>query len=121
MDLHPDDFEDPEENEWRPPPLRDVKGLPDNTRCWGPLFFWRGEPNPRQLPVSVAITREITPPWRRGLGITLKRPGVALGVWLAGPAPQILNKAPAEKNWRWVVKRANRLEGREPFAQRSPQ
>jgi hypothetical protein len=110
MDLHPDDFEDPEENEWTLPQLPDVNRLPDNTACWGPFFLWRGVPNRRQLPVSIAITREITPPWRRGLGIALKWPGVAFGLWLAGPEPRILSRAPAEENWRDVVARAKRLE-----------
>jgi hypothetical protein len=110
MDLHPDDYEDPEENEWRLPSLADASRLPDNTKCWGPLFLWRGTPNPRQLLVSIAITREITPPWRRGLGITLKRVGVAFGVWLAGPQPRILSQPPAEEDWRKVVARANELE-----------
>jgi hypothetical protein len=121
MDLHPDDFEDPEENEWRLPTLQDINRLPDNTRCWGPFYFWQGTPNPRQLPVSVALTREITPPWRRGLGISLKWPGLALGIWFAGPAPRILHDAPAEKDWRRVVARANRLERQTSFPQRSPQ
>lgn len=112
MELHPDDFEDPEENNWKLPSLPDVTRLPDNTKCWGPLFLWRGMPNPRQFPVSVALTREITPPWRRGLGVVFKWPGVAFGFWRAGPAPRILRGAPAEKDWRKVVARANRLESR---------
>jgi hypothetical protein len=116
MDLHPDGYEDPEENNWVLPSLPDPASVPDNTSSWGPFYFWHGLVNPAQARVSVAVTREITPPWRRGLGISLRRKratqtrGLAVGIWLAGREPTLLSEPPPEKDWREVVSRANRLE-----------
>lgn len=115
MELHPDSLGDPEdpetENLWVLPSPPDPSSVPDNTKSWWIFYFWRGEPNPWQRVVSVAITREITPPWRRGLGIMAKRHrACALGIWLPGQAPRILVDSPEEKNWQRIAARAKDLE-----------
>jgi hypothetical protein len=105
------DYEDPEENEWVLPEVPSPDSVPDNTTCHGPLYFWRGEANPRQTLFSVAITREITAPWRRGLGLTLRKGATAkaVGLWFRGRPPRILGEAPVEKDWKKVVKRSGEL------------
>jgi hypothetical protein len=106
------DYEDPEENNWVLPSPPDLASVPDNTSCFGPLYFWRGFANPAQTRVSIAVTREITPPWRRGLGISVRRSGsrgVAVGLWFRSRPPQILSEAPPERDWQDVVRRANEL------------
>jgi hypothetical protein len=114
MEIYPDDYDDPEEreNQWVLPSLPDPALVPDNTKsCW--IFYaWRGEPRQGQWPVTVAVTREITAPWRRGLGIMLRRKdrASAVGVWMRGKPPRILSDAPAEQDWHDVVTRANDLE-----------
>ena len=112
MEIHPDSYEDPEENNWILPSLPDASSVPDNTSSFWIFYFWRGLPNPRQHRLSVALTREITPPWRRGLGIMLrkKQHAVALGVWIRGKAPRILSDSPLERDWRDTVARARDLE-----------
>lgn len=113
LDLSFNDYEDPDENEWVLPQLPSPDAVPDNTSSWGPLYSWRGFANPAQAWVSIAVTREITPPWRRGLGITLRRRGGvarAVGLWWKGPPPRILSDSPAEKNLQKVVKRSTRLD-----------
>jgi hypothetical protein len=104
-------YEDPDENEWVLPDLPSPSSVPDNTSCFGPFYFWRGEANPAQAQISVAITREITPPWRRGLGIVRRKgsSAKALGLWFRGRPPRILNESPVEKDWQEVVKRASEL------------
>jgi hypothetical protein len=112
MEIHPDAYDDPEENEWVLPEIPSLDSVPDNTSTWGPWYLWRGPANPAQAPLSLAVTREITPPWRRGLGLVLRhrhQQAWAFGLWFRGPEPQILSKAPGEKNWRAVVKRSNKL------------
>lgn len=111
--LHPDDsYEDPEENNWVLPSLPDPSSVPDNTKSWWILYSWSGEPNPWQRRVSVAVTREILPPWRRGLGIMLRKKSraFALGVWIRGKAPRILNDSPLERDLHETVARASDLE-----------
>jgi hypothetical protein len=109
------DFEDPDENEWVLPETPSLTSVPDNTSSWGPLYFWRGIANPAQSRVSVAVTREITPPWRRGLGITVRRShssggaARAVGLWFRGRPPRILSDAPVEQDWQDVVRRSNEL------------
>jgi hypothetical protein len=114
LELHPDDYDDPEEDDWVLPLQPDPALLPDNTSSWGPLYFWRGCPNPKQLLVSIAVTREISPPWRRGLGIVVRNwkatKGVAIGLWVAGPPPSILKTEPREENLQRVLERANALD-----------
>lgn len=113
MEIHPDAYDDPEEdNEWVTPSLPDPTAGPDNTGCWWIFYRWRGAPNPAQWRVSLAVTREITPPWRRGLGIMGRRKdhAYAFGVWTPGGEPRILRQTPAEKNWQEVVTRADHLE-----------
>jgi hypothetical protein len=108
------DYEDPEENNWVLPDISNPTSVPDNTSCYGPLYFWRGIANPAQARVSIAVTREITPPWRRGLGISVcskKRAGRAIGLWFRGRPPRILSEAPVEQDWQEVVRRANELKG----------
>ena|SRR5215467_5616892 len=113
--IHPDPpaYEDPEsENNWVLPSLPDASAVPDNTSSWWVLYTWHGEANPHQRWLSVAVTREILPPWRRGLGIMLrKKPrAFALGVWLRGQAPRILSDSPLERDLAQTVARANNLE-----------
>ena len=113
MEIHPDPaYDDPEENRWVLPSLPDASSVPDNTSSWWVFYRWRGQPNPRQRPVSVAVTREITPPWRRGLGIMLRKKSnaFAVGVWLRGKEPRILSDSPLEKDWHDVAARAIDLE-----------
>ena len=111
-------YEDPDENEWVLPPLPSLDSVPDNTSCFGPFFRWHGFANPSQAKVSIALTREITPPWRRGLGITLRSSrskgshARAVGVWWRGRPPRILQDEPAEKDLKKVVKRADRLDAK---------
>jgi hypothetical protein len=110
-------YEDPDENEWVLPPLPDLDSVPDNTSCFGPFYFWRGMSNPAQKWISIAITREITPPWRRGLGLTVRQGRLssdakAIGIWKKGNPPRILSNSPVEKNWRKVVKRSRVLSER---------
>jgi hypothetical protein len=113
MELHPDAYADPEtENNWVLPQLPHPLSVPDNTSSFSVFYFWRGKPNPRQKRVSVALTREILPPWRRGAGIMWRwsHQAYALGVWTPGQAPRILSDSPEEKDWQQVVARANSLE-----------
>jgi|SRR5215831_1665684 len=113
IETHPDDFEDPEdENRWVLPSLPDPTSVPDNTKSWWIFYSWAGEPNPWQRRVSVAITREILPPWRRGLGIMWRRStrAYALGIWTPGQAPRILSDSPLEKDWQQTAARAIDLE-----------
>jgi hypothetical protein len=107
------DFEDPEENNWVLPKDPSPASVPNNTSSWGPIYFWRGLANPRQLPLSVALTREITSPWRRGLGLVVRarhQRAFALGLWRRGLAPSILSKSPREQDWQDVAKRAEKLK-----------
>lgn len=112
LDYH----EDPEANTWVLPSLPDPASVPDNTSCFGPFYFWRGVANPAQARVSVAVTREITPPWRRGLGVTVRRShakglkAYAVGMWWPGKAPRILTEAPVELAWRDVVRPTAKTE-----------
>src|SRR5215471_5012356 len=111
--IHPDDYDDPEqENRWVLPHLPDPALVPDNTSSWWVFYHWKGQPNPAQRKISIALTREITVPWRRGLGIMLRRKNraSAVGVWMRGKQPRILSDAPAEQDWHGVVTRANNLE-----------
>jgi hypothetical protein len=110
LEIHPD--YDPEENEWVLPSLPDASSVPDNTESWWIFYHWSGQPNPRQRRLSVALTREITPPWRRGLGIMLRKKhhAFALGVWIRGKAPRILSTSPLERDWHETVARASDLE-----------
>jgi hypothetical protein len=113
MEIHPDAYDDPEEdNDWVTPSLPDPKAVPDNTDSWWIFYRWRGAPNPAQRRVALAVTREITPPWRRGLGIVTrgKNGASAVGVWTRGKAPHILRDNPVEKDWQETVTRANHLE-----------
>ena len=112
MEIHPDDLDDPEENEWVLPSLPDPTSVPDNTKSWSIFYVWSGQPNPWQHRVTVALTREITVPWRRGLGIMIRVRGTAyaVGVWTRGRAPRILTDAPSEKNLGDVVTRSENLE-----------
>jgi len=112
LEIHPDDYDDPEENLWVLPNLPDPASVPDNTKSLWIFYFWRGEPRQGHWPVTVALTREITAPWRRGLGIMFHRKhrASAVGVWIRGKEPRILSDAPSEKDWRDVVARASDLE-----------
>jgi hypothetical protein len=111
-----DSYEDPEGNDWILPDIPNPASVPDNTSCFGPLYFWRGVANPAQARISVAVTREITPPWRRGLGITVRgshakgSKSYAVGLWWPGKPPQILTGAPTEQNWGDVVRRSSELK-----------
>jgi hypothetical protein len=112
-----DSYEDPEENNWVLPSLPDPHSVPDNTSCFGPLYFWRGVPNPRQTRVSVAVTREITPPWRRGLGLSYRTSRArgatkawAFGIWIRGKVPRILSESPLVRDWQQVVSDADKLK-----------
>lgn len=111
-----DDYLDPESDEWNPPSVPVKDELPVNAHNWGAFYRWQG-PVPRQQSViSVAITREIHPPWHRGLGLVIRwdRPsqpfGYAIGIWKKGKPPRILSQEPTEKNLQLVVERANRLD-----------
>jgi hypothetical protein len=113
MEIHPDPaYDDPEENKWVLPSLPDASSVPDNTSSWWILYSWRGEPRRSRWPVGLAITREITPPWRRGAGIMLRKKSraYAVGVWLRGKPPRILSDSPLEKDWQQVAARSYRLE-----------
>lgn len=115
MEIHPDSFDsydDPESNDWVLPQLPDASLVPDNTSSWWILYFWHGPANPWQHRLSIAVTREILPPWRRGLGIMLrKKPqAFAVGVWLRGKEPRILSDSPLEMSVQDVVSRASDLE-----------
>jgi hypothetical protein len=89
-------------------------GLPDNTKSFGPFYRWKGPVWPQQFPVSIAVTREIEPPWRRGYGLTLKwgrregRPyAYAVGIWKRGaPPPQ----EPRREDFQYVLDRARQLD-----------
>jgi hypothetical protein len=100
-----------ENADWLTPNLPDPETLPDNTKAWGPFYFWRGEPRRHQFPLSFAVTREITEPWRRGVGLVARwlHSAVAVGIWWPGSAPEILLSTPREKNLRRVVRRHRRL------------
>jgi hypothetical protein len=106
-------YDDPEADEdWILPSRPLEENLEDNTSCWGPLYAWRGPINPRQHPLAIALTREITPPWRRGMGITWRTSashGRAVGLWFKGRPPAILSQPPAEQDATKVIQRANRL------------
>jgi hypothetical protein len=113
MEIHPDAYDDPEaENQWVLPSSPDPALVPDNTKSLWIFYAWHGQPRPRHWPVSIALTREITAPWRRGLGIMFRRKdrANAVGVWIRGKQPRILSDAPPEKDWHGVVTRANDLE-----------
>jgi hypothetical protein len=113
--IDPDDYDDPELNDWVLPSLPNPALVPDNTHCFGPLYIWRGEPRSEQAWISIAVTREITAPWRRGLGVTFRktrRPcikAVAVGIWLRGRPPAVLSQPPEEKDWRETVTRSFQL------------
>jgi hypothetical protein len=112
-EIHPDAYDDPEEDlDWELPLEPDPALVPEDTGSWWVFYNWRGRPNQWQWPLSVAVTREITHPWRRGLGIMLRRKqrAFAWGVWTRGKAPRILSDAPAEKDWQAVAMRAENLE-----------
>jgi hypothetical protein len=113
VEIHPDAFEDPEtENRWVLPSLPNPASVPDNTKSAWIFYFWSGAPNPWQRRISVAITREITPPWRRGIGIMCRgsRTAWAAGIWVRGTAPRILTDTPAETDWQKTAARAKDLE-----------
>jgi len=112
VELHPDAYDDDLEEDWVTPSLPDPTALPDNTGTWWIFYRWRGVPNPAQHRVALAVTREITPPWRRGFGIVLRRKhrAHAFGIWTHGKEPRILSASPVEKDWQEVVTRANHLE-----------
>ena len=112
MEIHPDAYDDPEEDDWVLPQIGDPTLVPDNTSSWLVFYAWHGEPRSRQWPISLAITREITEPWRRGLGIMVRglHKAHAVGVWTHGQEPRILTEAPEEKNWHEVVARHTDLE-----------
>jgi len=112
VEIHPDAYDDPEEDDWVLPQIGDPTLVPDNTSSWLVFYAWHGEPRSRQWPISLAITREITEPWRRGLGIMVRglHKAHAVGVWTHGQEPRILTEAPEEKNWHEVVARHNDLE-----------
>ena len=112
---HPDssdEWDEYESEKWVLPRSPNPLSVPDNTKSWWVFYTWRGEPNPSQRHLSIAITREITPPWRRGLGIMWRRKhrASALGVWIRGHAPRILSDSPSEKDWRKTAARASNLE-----------
>lgn len=112
MEIHPDALSDPEdENDWVLPSPPSVASVPDNTKSLWVFYFWSGNPNPWQRRLSIALTREITDPWRRGAGIMLRiRRAFAVGIWLRGQEPRILSDSPVEKDWQQVVARADDLE-----------
>jgi len=115
MEIHPDAYVDPEENdEWILPKLPDPRSVPDNTSSFLIFYSWQGQPNPRQRRISIALTREILPPWRRGVGIMCRwsQRAYAVGIWTPGKAPRILSGQPVEKDWRSTVARANELESK---------
>jgi hypothetical protein len=66
-------------------------GLEENVKCWGPFYFASDKLSGwRRLP-SIAWTREITPPWRRGGGLAFPWPRkrlVTVGLWWRGPGPE---------------------------------
>lgn len=108
------DYGDAGEDDWVLPSGLSPVSVPDNTSSWGPLYFWSGVANPRQAKVSLAVTREITPPWRRGFGITVRQrrsrgTARAVGLWVRGAEPRILTDTPLEQDWHDVVQRANEL------------
>jgi hypothetical protein len=111
LEIHPD-ARDPEENDWVLPSLPDASSVPDNTKSWWVFYTWSGQPNPWQRRLSIALTREITPPWRHGAGIMCRKKhhAYAFGVWTRGKAPRILNDAPQERDWHDTVARASDLE-----------
>jgi hypothetical protein len=106
----------PDDSDWDLPAVPTDEGLPDNTASWGPFYRWQGEIRPSQSVLSIALTREITPPWRRGVGLVIRwdRPfqhyGYAVGIWKRGKAPRILFMEPEEKNLQIVIERARRLD-----------
>lgn len=114
--MNPDEYDDPEENDWVLPSAPDPVSVPENTSNFGPLYFWRGVANPAQAWVSVAVTREVTPPWRRGVGLVVRRShakgsrAYAAGIWWPGQAPRILSQAPVERKWEDVVWRSGELQ-----------
>ena len=107
------DYEDPEDIDWIAPAVPLEADLPDNTRAWGPFYRWAGPSNRTGWLLSLAVTREIHPPWHVGFGICIRRRhgrAFALGVWRKSKPPQILNMEPAEQDLHMVITKADRLD-----------
>lgn len=106
---------DPEEEEadWEPPDLPDASELPDNTGEWWVFYCHRKVAPPRAWPLALGITREISAPWRRGVGISVSwaRNRATVGFWWRGPAPNHLVEPPPT-NLRKVLGRAKRYRAR---------
>lgn len=108
--IPPEALVDELDPDWIPPSVPDFDCL-DNTREWGPFFISWGRPLLWDPPLWPAITREVAPPWRRGLGIQVRFPGlpqlshqgiflpskaVTIGVWWKGAPPQDFDKIPGK-------------------------
>lgn len=102
---------DPEEEEadWQAPAYADPDSLPDNTSVWGIFYRWCGRAPKRAWPLALGITREITAPWRRGLGLSVSWSGkrVTYGIWTRGTAPDA-QVEPTEVSLRKTLKRARK-------------
>lgn len=102
---------DPEEEEadWIPPAFPDPDDLPDNTSTWKVFYCWRGRAPKRAWPLAIGITREISAPWRRGLGLSVSFSGKrsTYGIWTRGAPPEIQFE-PEEVSLRKVLRRARK-------------
>ena len=86
--------------------------LEDNTHSWGPLYFWRGPAASKRWPLFVALTREVSPPWRRGMGLGLRysvKHAMAVGMWKRGSDP---HQVPSEQSVTRTVRRSRRLDAK---------
>jgi len=63
---------------------------PENTKAWGPMFHFCGPIPPKKWFLSVMWIREITDPWRRGLGVGVRgtQKFRGFGLWFRGRAPE---------------------------------
>ncbi len=109
---------EPEDSEWDDPdwipPLEvGATDLLDNTKAWGPVFFYHGSCQWWEPILFPCIIREITRPWRRGVGlqvhwwnshkitgfgkkenrtIVARGQALALGIWWKGDGPADLRE-----------------------------
>ena len=112
MPNEPIEWVDPEEidEDWEPPTL-EAGALVDNTAVWKFFYRWRGRSPKRSWPLAVGVTREITAPWRRGVGISFSYSGdrVTYGVWWRGGGPDPVAR-PREVRLRKVLRRAKKYD-----------
>lgn len=103
-------LQEKDDPDWVPIETPDFDCL-DNTKELGPFYLSFSRPFKWDPPLWPGITREVAPPWRRGIGIQLRFFGlphvsqegiffeskaVTLGIWWRGKAPSNLKNPPPE-------------------------